>query len=340
MRCGENPTKFARHNPGIARINIQTPRKLSAVTITYIPRLTDYYRESLDVLKLSILSLRKTIPEQFDLIVFDNGSCAEAITYLKELKNRNQIQLLCLSSGNMKKLGAWNYLFSAAQGDFIYYFDSDIYHQKGWYEASMEIMAAFPSAGIVSAAPVPNASDELISSTMEIAVTEPAIKHEEGDFLDHNWMRELAISLGSDPKKYIEKKKKVRQIRLTSKNVSAYAFVWHAQFLARRELINRIFPQPRDWSIRATDKNFDQMVNDNGYMRLTTTKPFVSHLGNLLTPDFRKIANELGIELLSKPITKLFFIPKWIGFFFKHGPIRKIILKLHAVTFNLLYNIK
>ena len=73
--------------------------------------------------------LYEKIQKQFDFAVFDNGSCKEVVEWLVKLKNENIIQWLYLSSENMKKLGAWNVLFSAAR-DYVYYFDSDIYHRE------------------------------------------------------------------------------------------------------------------------------------------------------------------------------------------------------------------
>ena len=45
----------------------------------------------------------------YDVMIFDNHSCAEVRTYLKEACDQGKIQYLVLSETNIGKIGAWNY---------------------------------------------------------------------------------------------------------------------------------------------------------------------------------------------------------------------------------------
>ena len=74
--------------------------------LNYIPFLSGFYAEALDVLKTAWHGAPDAgVP--FDLLVFDNGSCAEAQWLLDE-QRAGRIQYLILSEKNLGKGGAWN----------------------------------------------------------------------------------------------------------------------------------------------------------------------------------------------------------------------------------------
>jgi glycosyltransferase involved in cell wall biosynthesis len=204
VRIGENPMKYSRRSSGKVTIPIKTSLPITACTIVYVPRLEGYYKEGLDVIKLAIYSLRANTKKDFDLIVFDNGSCQEVINWLIEQKDNNVIQWLFLSSENMKKIGAWNTLFMAAQGDYVYYFDSDIYHYEGWLEGIYSTLEAVSDGAIIgSFHNIPGACAKRTMKVLEGKGDYTAVR---GNYFSDDKLRELAISLGSDEKKFIEKK--------------------------------------------------------------------------------------------------------------------------------------
>ena len=67
MRKGQNPAKFVKE--------VAKPERITAAMLTYIPFLSGFYEETLDVLKVSLDSMRTDAGLPFDLLVFDNGSC-------------------------------------------------------------------------------------------------------------------------------------------------------------------------------------------------------------------------------------------------------------------------
>ncbi len=96
------------------------------------------------MLKLFFDSLYANTGQPFDMMVFDNGSCEEVQDYLLDLKHNGKIQYLIFSQQNLKKLGALNFLLSAAPGEYIAYADSDVYFLQGWLDESLKVLAAFP----------------------------------------------------------------------------------------------------------------------------------------------------------------------------------------------------
>ena len=108
---------------------------------------------TLDVLKVSLESMRKDAGLPFDLMVFDNGSCAEVRDFLVNEKEEGRIQYLILSEKNMGKGGAWNVMLTGAPGEIIAYTDSDVLFSPNWLSRSVEILETFPNVGMVTARP-------------------------------------------------------------------------------------------------------------------------------------------------------------------------------------------
>ena len=74
MRKGQNPAKFVK--------DVARPERITVALLNYIPFLSGFYAETLDVLKVSLESMRKDAGLPFDLMVFDNGSCPEVRDFL------------------------------------------------------------------------------------------------------------------------------------------------------------------------------------------------------------------------------------------------------------------
>ena len=67
MRTGQNPSKSG--------VPAYTPQQLGIALLVYIPFKEGYFKDSLDILRFQIESLYRNTGSQFDLLVFDNGSC-------------------------------------------------------------------------------------------------------------------------------------------------------------------------------------------------------------------------------------------------------------------------
>jgi hypothetical protein len=89
MRTGQNPSKS-----GIPAYN---PKQLGIALLVYIPFMEGYFKHSLEILKFQIASLYQNTEQQFDLLVFDNGSCSEVIAALGDLRDDRYIEWLVLS---------------------------------------------------------------------------------------------------------------------------------------------------------------------------------------------------------------------------------------------------
>ena len=188
MRVGQNPAK------SIDRV--AQPQKITVAVVTYIPFLGGYYAESLEVLKVCLNSIRENTGVPYDLLVFDNASCPQVRAYLSAAQEEGQIQYLVLSDKNIGKGGAWNIIFAGAPGEFIAYADSDIYFRPGWLSRSLEILNAFPNAGMVTARPL-RTPEKYYTSTLEWARSQADVSLESGQFVPWETYLEHVLSLGT-----------------------------------------------------------------------------------------------------------------------------------------------
>lgn len=338
MRVGENPTKYARKSKGKASIPVKLPLPITVCTVTYVPNLENYYKEGLDVLKLNFHALRKNTKEQFDFAVFDNGSCKEVVEWLVKLKEENIVQWLYLSSENMKKLGAWNILFSAAQGDYVYYFDSDIYHYKNWLEGMRDTLTSFPNAGIVGG--FHNIPTSNIDNSIKSLSDESYYKLKTGHFIETDTLKDLAISLGTDVEHFVKKKKEKPIHKITYKSISAYVGCSHCQFLSKRECLIDIFPRPRDWGIKYTDKEFDRLLDENGWLRLTTIDQYVYHIGNRVEGIWREMLEKTDYSSQRVLNTRERKLSPAILLILSLPPVKKFVRVMYNFFFNLLYKVR
>jgi len=124
VRKGQNPAKL-----GTAGYR---PRNLGVAILTHIPSQEGYFAESWQIFEYQLASLIAHTPEPFDLMVFDNGSCAEVRDYLLAEKEAGRLQYLVLSEQNVGKGGAWNVMLAGAPGEIIAYSDSDVLFSPNW----------------------------------------------------------------------------------------------------------------------------------------------------------------------------------------------------------------
>ncbi len=291
MRTGKNPAK--------AGIQAYQPQELGVAVIVYIPFTEGYFEHSLEILYYQIESLQAATPRKYDLLLFDNGSCPQAVAQLKQLHDKNKIDWLMLSQHNLGKAGAWNWIFAAMPNPLICYADSDVLFRPGWLESSLEIMEAFPQAGMVAAQP--NFFDVMQGDGK-------AHLNLEGDSqfqLEDYWPEKAVIDeycygIGADAElaapfyanplpSILNRKSRVRAVIGAS----------HMQFLTRREVARQLVPLPATKGLlRAETMSLDYKMDALGYQHLSTLQPYVFHMGNTVND---RLLKELSSLLKNAP---------------------------------------
>jgi glycosyltransferase involved in cell wall biosynthesis len=272
MRIGQNPAKY------INQVNLPAP--ITVAVLTYIPFLSGFYEETLAVLKVCLDSIRLEKNIDFDLMIFDNGSCEEAQNYFLDEFRKKNIDFLFLSKNNLGKGGAWNIIFDAAPGDYIAYADSDVLFRENWLSASMDLIKTFPNVGMVTARPY-FSKKETITATLKWAHDNPEAEFESGKFIAWEEFYKFNRSLGQDPEQIQKDFQDTNFERITYHHQTAIAGASHWQFLTRKEIMAQFLPFEMDRPMGQV-KQLDERMNQAGYLRLMTDKPYADNLSNTL----------------------------------------------------------
>lgn len=272
MRVGQNPAKFVKE--------VAKPERITVAVLSYIPFLSGFYAETLDVLKVCLESARTDAGLPFDLLVFDNGSCAEVQDWLLGEQRAGHIQYLILSEKNLGKGGAWNMILSGAPGEIIAYADSDVLFYPGWLKASVELLETFPNVGMVTARPF-RTNPQFYSRTLDWAEAQPEVQVERGQFIPWEVFREFDLSLGQSEEEIRQRYETTEDVRLTYRGVQAIAGASHWQFTAYKSTLAQFLPFQMDRPMGQV-KQLDQRVNEAGLLRLMPTQPYAMNLSNTL----------------------------------------------------------
>lgn len=272
MRIGQNPAKFVK--------DVARPERITVAVLSYIPFLSGFYAETLDVLKVCLDSARKDAGLPFDLMVFDNGSCAEAQDWLLAEQRAGNIQYLILSEKNLGKGGAWNIIFSGAPGQIIAYADSDVLFYPGWLSESVRLLETFPNVGMVTARPF-RTNPQFYSRTLAWAEAQPDVQVESGQFIPWEVFLEFDLSLGQKEEEIRQRYETTQDVRLTYRGVQAMAGASHWQFTAYKSTLAQFLPFEMNRPMGQV-KQLDQRMNEAGLLRLMPTQPYAMNLSNTL----------------------------------------------------------
>jgi glycosyltransferase involved in cell wall biosynthesis len=290
MRFGQNPLK-------ISQMKIEPPAAITVGVLNFIPDQTGYFQGQFDSLKLCLTSIRAHADQSFDMLVVDNGSCAEVRDYLATELEAGRIHYLILNQRNIGKANAQMQILRSAPGDLVFYSDGDIYYRPGWMKAHLDVFSAFPGAGMVGGIPLRNLADFHTAPTRRWADENQAtLILEKGDLIPEDWTREFLRSVGDE--RFIENWIRNVDWRITCNGVSAYIGASHMQFLTSRQAIEKIPFQRYNLALHPSeDQHLDLAFENAGLLRISVDWPTVYHIGNSvsearLVDEFNKLVQE------------------------------------------------
>jgi glycosyltransferase involved in cell wall biosynthesis len=274
MRQGQNPAKMG--------LSAYQPKRLGLALLSYIPSRAGYFAQSLEVLRYQIASIHHTTKE-FDLLVFDNGSSPEVQEELRNLQTEGFIHFLMLSRFNIGKTGALNWILAALPNEFIGFSDGDVLFRPGWLEKSLEILQAFPTAGLVSVQPC--LFDVLKSEGQAHHTLEKDPRYRLSSCLpDPGVVEEYGRGVGLEAQSIEElKQKPVQVVEENKTGVRALIGQSHMQFILPRAVARRIRPLPASHALfREETKKINAYIDELGLVQLTSQEAYVYHMGNRL----------------------------------------------------------
>ncbi len=272
MRKGQNPAKFVQ--------TVARPSNITVAVLSYIPYLNGFYAKSLEVLDTCLKSLRKETKLDFDLLVFDNGSCKEVQNYLLSEKEKGNIQFLFLSDKNLGKGGAWNIIFDAAPGEYIAYADSDILFHDDWLTKSKIILDTYPNVGMVTARPYIT-DQEFLTNTIKWAKETNEVNVEVGKLISRESITKFLLSLGRTEEEITEEYESNDVYKFIYNDQTAIAGASHWQFLTKKSVIQKFLPFDMSRPMGQVNR-LDKRMNELGYLRLMTPEELVDNLSNTL----------------------------------------------------------
>jgi hypothetical protein len=275
MRKGQNPAKMG--------LTAYQPSQLGILLVVYIPTQTGYFADSLKILEYQVASIHKNTPGEFNLHIFDNGSCQEVRNALHKWQMSGWIDWLTLSEHNLGKSGVLNWAIRGMPNEILCYSDGDVYFRPGWYDASLRILQTFPQTGMVTGQPC------FFDSLRGKGCAHLALR-EKAKFKFKTRPAEAAIadeyvrSVGNDPElmaKYNQHSWEV--VTDESSGVEAVIGGSPFQFFGYKNMLEKILPLP---GIHGLNKDDDAQItlrmDKLGLLQLSTLKPYVYHMGNLL----------------------------------------------------------
>ncbi len=277
MRVGVNP----------AKLDFQLEKKYHHRIIipVFIPNFEGYFKEIFEVYKVCIASAFKTQHGRSAITIVDNGSCQEVKDWLKEEYEAGVIETLISHRDNIGKVDAILGAARSCREDIITVSDSDILFRLGWQEAVEDVFLNFEKAG--SVAPFPITRHMYYFST---AVAKAAMKNELKFSFEAseypNDIEDIYHCYEWDFKKSYD-----GVLPIVRKNGrQAVMGSGHQIMSIRRDVIFKLPQEPSFIKIsNGSEVNWiDKPIDEMGFWRLSTVRPWVAHMGNNLTESNKK----------------------------------------------------
>jgi glycosyltransferase involved in cell wall biosynthesis len=333
MRVGANPAKS-----GAAAYS---PKKLGIAIILYIPFTEGYFGHSLEIFRYQLRSIRENTSQEFDLLVFDNGSCRSVVEELQVHYEQKAIDWLILSRHNLGKAGAWNWIFASMPNELICYADSDVFFRPGWLEASLELLDAFPQAGMIAAQP--NFFDVMKGKAKAHLALQGDPQYQFSEYWpEKGIIEEYCTGIGASSELSAQFfKNPLSIVRRTDGGVEAVVGATHMQFIIPRPLARRVVPlQSTKALLRTETMALDYQIDALGYLHLSLKTPYVFHMGNVVS---ERLLTE--IDKLRKPPERVAAptlvyrspIKRWLARLARHPRLNPFFLRLYNFLFAALY---
>ncbi len=291
-RIGQNPSRGKQLD--------HSPARTTVAVLVYAPHQGGYFQDRLDVTRLTLESILTNTQEPFDLLVFDNGSCPEMVTYLQDLYQNGGIDYLLLSRRNIGKLNALRMIFATAPGEIVAYSDDDVFHLPGWLGAHLAVIDTFPKVGAVTGFYIRQRVVMSSESTLAFAAR-PDVQTQRGQLTPRKWEDEYIINTGRTWEQYHKEVAGVEDVIVKVHGLEAWVSAHHFQMVCPKTAILEILDEmlPEGWSDQLMGRmvEMDDRMDAKGYLRLCTREQTMRLMGNAISPEVANLAAKYGMQV-------------------------------------------
>jgi hypothetical protein len=248
----------------------------------YIPNLEGYFKESFEVLKLSLKSLYTTIHEKSKISVVSNGSCKEVNVFLHEELEEKRIDELLIVKAGIGKINSIFMLINNVKEKLVTLADADVLFTSGWQSSVEQLYIDYPKTGMVCPFSYSKGFRELTSNVYFDNLFNKNIKINE--IKNPEALKHFAKSI--DNEKFYNDTHLKYGITYQEKGKSR-ALIGAGHFVAtfKREVFQHFkFKSNLKKMASGEGQYIDMPPVEAGLWRLSTDQNFVYHMGNTLTP--------------------------------------------------------
>jgi hypothetical protein len=327
MRVGLNPSRKQKTG--------HKPSRVTVCVLVSIPHQTGYYANRFEVVKLCLQSIKAhTDRNAYDLLVFDNGSCAEVVDYLLGLHQQDDIQYLFCSRTNIGMANAYRMMFHSAPGEIIAYSDDDVFFYPGWLTSLCELLENFPRVGMVSGLPVREQFRYGNRYLEQYLSSFPDIVARRGRFIPPEWDAEFLASTGRRKEELPDATNQLEEIMIERGQLRAISTAVHFQFVAFKQTLVRVINEEWEPRLIEGDKEMDERMDALGFARLSTVDKNVEHIGNVISFELAARIATLGTMTSPPPWSPP---PQFLLRLSRAKIARRVLAKLNTWSYFLLH---
>ncbi|MEP0263909.1 glycosyltransferase [Dokdonia sp.] len=291
MRKGVNPEKLKDESNHQYKHRVIMP--------VYIPNVSeDYYKEALEVFKISLHSLITTINLDTTAITLINNNSIPEVSAIVNLYHEKIDKLISYSDNKGKVYAAISEMKSCYE-PFVTCTDADVLFIQGWEKEVFSVFKEHPKAGVVAPLPSPSlglkynnslflnnclfgnlkynkiVEDEDLNLYLDGVTNTSLLNRAKGKY---NWSEKQYYLTGNKP-----------------------AIIGAGHFVATYKsiLFEKKGAFPKMKFVKGYENDFIDVISDKfGLYRLSTVKTFAYHIGNKIDSNVEKLSNLKGDKIL------------------------------------------
>lgn len=282
MRTLTNPLKAGAKAPPVPYLSI------GVVTMADGSK---YHEQRREIVNLCITSMLEELPlpkYSYELVIWHNTTSNTPKDYGDFLRSFNPARYI--ESENVGPHNARMAMAQIMRGQLICFTDDDILFHPDWYKLQTEILDTYPRVGSVSGSPQRTAFRWATSSNIRFAETTPGATIKTGRYIPDIYERDFCASVGRPYLGHAAATMAENDILLEYKGVKAWGHGHHMQQLGPADTIRGC--QFCTENLLDNGKLYNEWIDRQGLMNLTTYRRTAVHIGNVLDARILEIQNE------------------------------------------------